>query len=261
MYELNSYYQKDYKIVGKRETIYKNSNTIVLNIESEVKECECPKCGVLCKTGYIGRYERCIEDVPYNFQSIWLHIHAHKFKCTNPNCDNKYFDEVLPFARKNKVKTDNFIQFILTLSIFMSASATSLILSLLGTNVSADIVGSIMSKIVVKDNANIEGIGVDDVSNRKGQTYLTAIYDLNDHHLIALLDGRDAESFKEWLKKHSKIKTVARDRASAYATAINEVLPNCTQVADRFHLFENLIEHLKDIFYKEIPNKIFIKNG
>ena len=70
MYEVNSYYQKGYKIIEKRETIYKNNNTIILNIESEVKECKCPKCGMLCKTSYIGRYERCIEDVPYNFQSI-----------------------------------------------------------------------------------------------------------------------------------------------------------------------------------------------
>lgn len=261
MYEINSYYCKDYKIVGKRETIYKNNNTIILNVESEVKECNCPKCGALCNTSYTGRYQRCIEDVPYNFQSIWLHIHAHKFECLNPNCDKKYFDEVLPFARKSKVKTNNFIQFILTLSIFMSASATSLILSLLGTSVSADVIGSIISKIVVKDDADIEAIGVDDVSNRKGQTYLTAIYDLNDHHLIALLEGRDAESFKEWLKKHPKIKIVARDRASAYANAINEILPECIQVADRFHLFKNLIEYLKEIFYDEIPEKIFIKDN
>ena len=261
MYEINSYYQKDYKIVAKTETIYKNNNTLVLNIESEVKECKCPNCGEICKTGYIGRYERCIEDVPYNFMSIWLHIHAHKFECLNPSCKKKYFDEVLPFARRNKVKTDNFIQFILTLSMFMSSNSTSLILSLLGTTVSADVVDNIIRKIEIKDNFDIEEIGFDDVSYRKGQTYLTAIYDLNDHHLIALLDGRDAQNFKEWLKKHPKIKVVARDRASAYAVAINEVLPNCIQVADRFHLFDNLIKNLKDIFYEKVPDKIFIKNG
>ena len=32
------------------------------------------------------------------------------------------------------------------------------------------------------------------------------------------------------------------------------------QVADRFHLFENIIEYLKDIFYNEMPDKIFIQN-
>lgn len=36
------------------------------------------------------------------------------------------------------------------------------------------------------------------IAYRKGQTYLTAIYDLRDHHIIALLDGRDGDNFREW---------------------------------------------------------------
>lgn len=261
MYEINSYYQEGYKIIGKRETVYKNQKSLILNINSELKECKCPMCGKICKESCIGTYFRDIEDIPYNFESIWLHIHVHKFICTNENCKKKYFDEILPFARKNKVKTDNFIQFILTLSIFLSSTSTSLILSLLGTSVSADVVDNIISKIVIKDNVNVEEIGVDDVAIRKGNTYATAIYDLKDHHLITLLDGRDASNFEDWLKNHPKVRIVARDRASAYATAINNVLPSCTQVADRFHLFQNLIEHLKNIFYNQMPDKIFIKNN
>lgn len=261
MYTINSYYKDNYKIINIRETVFKRKKVLILDIDSEVRECKCPKCGELCKTSNVGTYFRDIEDVPYNFESIWLHIHTHKYICTNETCEKKYFDEVLPFARKNKVKTDNFIQFILTLSIFLSSTSTSLILSLLGTTVSPDVVDNIIKKIVIKDNINIEEIGVDDVAIRKGQSYATAIYDLNDHHLIALLDGRDATSFEEWLKKHPKIRTVARDRASAYATAINKVLPDCIQVADRFHLFQNLIEYLKNVFYSQVPEKIFIKDG
>ncbi len=260
MYEVKSNYYEKYKITNKRETIFKKQNTLILEIESELMECKCPECGKISKE-YNVTYYRDIEDVPYNFTSIWLHIHVHKFRCNNPNCSKKYFDEVLPFARKHKVKTDNYIRFILSLSIFMSSTATSLILSLLGSTVSADVIDSIIHKIKIIDNKDVEGIGVDDVANRKGITYLTAIYDLSDHHLIALLDGRDAKEFEEWLKEHPKIKTIARDRASAYATAINKTLPDCMQVADRFHLFKNLIEHLKNIFYEQVPDKIFIKDG
>ena len=261
MYEVNSYYQEKYKIIDKKETVFKGQKALVLDIDSEVKECKCPQCGTLCKTSNVGTYFRDVEDVPYNFESIWLHIHVHKYICTNEMCPKKYFDEILPFARKNKVKTDNFIQFILTLSIFLSSTATSLILSLLGTTTSADVVDNIIKKIVIRDPIDVEQIGVDDVAIRKGQTYATAIYDLNDHHLITLLDGRDATSFENWLKKHPKVKTIARDRASAYAVAINKVLPECIQVADRFHLFQNLIEQLKEVFYSQIPEKIFIKDG
>lgn len=111
------------------------------------------------------------------------------------------------------------------------------------------------------DNPDVEAIGVDDVAIRKGQTYATAIYDLKDHHLIALLDGRDGVPLKEWLKSHKKVRLVARDRASAYASAINEVLPECIQVADRFHLLQNLLEYMKNIFKEEMPPRLYIQNG
>ena len=96
-------------------------------------------------------------------------------------------------------------------------------------------------------------------SSDKLRTYATAIYDLKDHHLIALLNGRDADTLKDWLKGHQKIRLVARDRASAYATAINEILPECTQVADRFHLLQNLLGYLKEIFKEEMPSSVYIR--
>jgi transposase len=38
---------------------------------------------------------------------------------------------------------------------------------------------------------------------------------------------------------------VSRDRASAYADAVSRALPHATQVADRYHLIQNLREHLQ----------------
>ena len=232
----------------------------ILYIKSKVTSCKCPNCNKESNK-YHSTYIRKIQDTPIHNIETWLYVSAYEFECENKGCNVKTFTEELPFARKNKVMTDALIQFILSISIFLSSSTTSLILSFLGVKVSTDTVDNIVKKIKVVDNPNVEAVGVDDVAVRKGQTYATAIYDLNDHHLIALLEGRDAENLKEWLGKHPKIKIVARDRASNYATAINEILPECIQVADRFHLFQNLVEHLKKIFYDEVPEKIFIKDN
>ena len=116
----------------------------------------------------------------------------------------------------------------------MSSSSTSLILSFIGVNVSADTVDNILKNVHIIDNPNVERIGIDDVAVRKGMKYATAIYDLDTHHLIALIEGREKDDIVPWLKEHKNIKFVARDRASSYADAINEVLPNTVQVADRF---------------------------
>jgi hypothetical protein len=57
------------------------------------------------------------------------------------------------------------------------------------------------------------------------------------------------------------VKLVARDRASAYASAISAILPDCVQVADRFHLLQNLLGYLKDIFKEDMPPRIYIRDG
>ena len=134
-------------------------------------------------------------------------------------------------------------------------------LSYLGIKISNDSIQRLYNRIEFVDDPDVEEVGIDDVAIRKGQTYATAIYDVKDRRLLALLNGRDAETLKVWLKKHTKIRVVARDRASAYASAINEILPECTQVADRFHLLQNLLGYLKDIFKSELPSSIFIKDN
>ena len=169
--------------------------------------------------------------------------------------------EALPFAKASQVRTDALNTLVLAVSMFLSNEGASKVLSLLGVQISNDTIQRLYDRIEFIDNPDVEEIGVDDVAIRKGQTYATAIYDLREHHLIALLDGRDGEPLKEWLKSHNKVRLVARDRASAYASAINEILPDCMQVADRFHLLQNLLKYMKDIFKEEMPAKLYIQNG
>ena len=73
-----------------------------------------------------------------------------------------------------------------------------------------------------------------------------------------ILDGRDGEALKEWLKKNRHIKKVTRDRAGTYAKAISESLPEAMQIADRFHLHQNLSAAIREALKSEIPNKIMI---
>jgi len=101
-------------------------------------------------------------------------------------------------------------------------------------------------------------IGVDDWAYKKGSTYGTIIVDGRTHKPIDLLDGRDGEGLKEWLRNNQQVKIVTRDRASAYASAISEVLPHAMQVADRFHLHQNLLEAIKNVTAQNIPAKVKI---
>jgi len=228
-------------------------------IKSNPHSCACPSCGVESRFLH-STYERVIQDTPLRGNQVYFIANIYKFECHNPECNQKIFTEQLPFVRMSSVRTDVLNQFILGVSLFLSNEGTSKVLSLLGVTVSNDTIKRLYDRIEFGDNPDIEGIGVDDVAKRKGRNYATAIYDIKTHQLVALLEGRDGKTFREWLIEHKKIKIVARDRASAYASAIRDILPDCIQVADRFHLLQNIVDRLKDIFKEEMPAEIFIKD-
>lgn len=220
----------------------------------------CPCCGTCAHKVHCINY-RHPQWMPVGGMTTYAHIALKRFKCENESCPQQTFVEELENARKYQQRSDLVNTVLFAVSVFCSDIAAAMICRDMGIMVSHDSANRIIEHCFVEDDPDIEFIGVDDVCLRKGQTYHTAIYDGNDHHLLALLDGRDGKALKEWLKEHPKIKIVARDRASAYAAAIAEVLPQAMQVADRFHILQNLLDYLNDIFKAEMPQKIFIRDG
>ena len=90
-------------------------------------------------------------------------------------------------------------------------------------------------------------IGVDDWALRKGQRYGTIVIDLERGQVLDLLEGRDGEALKAWLKEHPGVEVITRDRATAYADGATRGAPSAVQVADRFHLVKNLGEALLQV--------------
>lgn len=202
-------------LLGENHYIYKHTeddDTLHLFVKSRPHEAKCPYCGMVSRSLH-ATYERVLQDTPIHCKQTYLHANVYKYDCENPDCDHTVFMEDLPFAKASQVRTDALNSLILGVSMFLSNEGASKVLSLLGVKVSNDTIQRLYNRIDFIDNPDVEEIGIDDVAIRKGQTYATAVYDLKDHHLIALLKGRDAETLKEWLKNHRKVRLVARDRS------------------------------------------------
>lgn len=64
--------------------------------------------------------------------------------------------------------------------------------------------------------------------------------------MLEVLPGRDVAPLAARLAEHQGTEIVCRDRSSAYAEAVRTAVPEAVQVADRFHLWQNLataVEH------------------
>lgn len=95
---------------------------------------------------------------------------------------------------------------------------------------------------------SLETLGVDDFCFLRLKLTGHSLVDLDRNRPLALLGDRSAETLALWLKDHKNVKVVSRDRAKSYERGIREGAPNAVQVADRFHLLQNLAETLYQVF-------------
>ena len=151
--------------------------------------------------------------------------------------------------------TDRLEDFACVLAVETSCEASARIMKSMNIKISGDTIIRLLLKRYSKQPAETCGssIGIDDFAFKKRHTYGTIIVDEATHNPVAVLDGRDGTALKEWLKQNKHVTTVTRDRASAYAKAVEEILPDCMQIADRFHLHQNLMEAVNKILGREVP--------
>jgi hypothetical protein len=95
------------------------------------------------------------------------------------------------------------------------------------------------------DPLPLRAIAIDDWSWRKGSTYGTIVVDLERRTVADVLATRSAKETADWLERRPEIEIVSRDRSGLYARGIRQGAPQAHQVADRFHLLQNLRESIE----------------
>jgi len=118
--------------------------------------------------------------------------------------------------------------------------------------VEAVVEGAVLWGLAHRPWEPVHVLGIDEVSRRKGQQYLTVVYDLTRGRV--LWAGRDRttatmERFFAWLgpRRARGIHTVCCDMWSVYIDAVKTHLPEATLVFDRFHISQYLSRAVDEV--------------
>jgi transposase len=249
--DLQSFYPADLEILNVEDT----DDKIILLMHSRSTSCTCHRCGALLKKHH-GSHRRKVQDLPILGKQVVLDMQIYDYQCISDTCSSFAATETFEgFLSYNSRMTNRLEDFACMLAVETSCEASARIMQSMNIKISGDTIIRLLLNRYSKQPAEICGsvIGVDDFAFKKRHTYGTIIVDEATHIPVAVLDGRDGATLKEWLKQNKHVTTVTRDRASAYAKAVEEILPDCMQIADRFHLHQNLMEAVNKILKREIP--------
>lgn len=86
----------------------------------------------------------------------------------------------------------------------------------------------------------VQVIGIDDFAWKRGQRYGMVVCDLEQRCIIDLLPDREPATVTAWLADNPEITVASRDRGAGYRQAASKGAPQAVQVADRWHLMENV---------------------
>lgn len=237
--------------------------SIKITMKSKTQGCVCRKCGEIA-TRYHGTYHRVVQDLPIFGKSVTLEITSYEYHCDNPQCEAvSIVEDFEGFLSYYSRMTERCEDFICTLALETSCEGAARICKSMGIKISGDTIIRLLIKRYEQQTASECGavIGIDDFAYKKRHSYCTIIVDEETHQPVAVLEGRDGKTLREWLKNNKHVKAVTRDRASAYAKVIAEELPNTMQIADRFHLHQNLLEAVRKSIGREIPATIAIPSA
>ena len=112
-----------------------------------------------------------------------------------------------------------------------------------------------------RDLGGIEAIGVDEIHYKKGQNYLTVVYQLDEgrKRLLYIAKKRTVKSFLGFFRLIGKeasgrIKFVCSDMWPAYLKVIKKKAPQALNILDRYHIVAKLNDAVNDVRKEEVKS-------
>jgi len=224
---------------------------------------ECPKCSTHGCKGY---------DTE---EKIWRHLNFFQYRCdlhcrtprvSCPNCGVVLVNA--PWARQHSGFSLLMESLIMIMSYDMPISKIAELFNEDDGKIWRVVDYYVNEARVKEDYSDVQIIGVDETSSRKGHNYVTVVVDIESSKVIFATEGKDhttLERFSRDFEEHkgdpNSITDICSDLSKAFIKGVHENFPDAVHTYDRFHVMKLVGEALDQVRRSEQKTQPILRNS